>query len=167
MKPTLHLRPIHAGDEAFLRRVYASSRAAEIALTGWDRVTAEVFLRMQFDAQHHHYRQHYPQARYDIVERDGEPAGRLYVARAQDEIRVIDIALLEAHRGQGIGSTLLGGLLAEAAVKGQRVVIHVEENNPAFTLYERLGFCPAGTQGMYRRMEWHASTPAAWPRGAA
>ncbi len=167
MKPILHLRPIHAGDEAFLRRVYASSRTAEIALTGWDQVTAEVFLRMQFEAQHHHYRQHYPQARYDIVECDGEPIGRLYVARAQDEIRVIDIALLEAHRGQGIGTTLLGGLLAEAGARGQRVVLHVEENNPACALYRRLGFCPAGMQGMYRRMEWRAPSPAARVRGAA
>ncbi|HAV35432.1 MAG TPA: GNAT family N-acetyltransferase, partial [Massilia sp.] len=72
---------MHAGDEAFLRRLYAEVRAPEIALTGWDAVTAEAFLRMQFDAQHHHYQKHYAGARFDIVEHEGVPAGRLYVLR--------------------------------------------------------------------------------------
>ena len=156
MRAVPHLRPAHAGDEDFLRRVYASTRAAEIGLTGWDAASAEAFLRMQFDAQDRHYRQHYPQARYDIVEQGGVPVGRLYVARGIEEMRVVDIALLDAWRNQGIGSTLLGALLAEAAAAGQRVTIHVEEGNPAHSLYRRLGFLQIATHGLYRLMEWRA-----------
>lgn len=160
MQPVLHLRPMHAGDEDFLRRVYASSRAAEIALTGWDAGTAATFLRMQFDAQHRHYQLHYPQARYDIVELGGEAVGRLYVARDPDEIRVLDIALLDAWRGQGLGSTLVGQLLAEAGASGRRVTLHVEENNPAARLYHRLGFRQTEIHGLYRRMAWCPPVPA-------
>ena len=156
MVQALHLRPMHAGDEAFSRQVYASTRAGEIALTGWDAQTAEAFLRMQFDAQQHHYRQHYPAARFDIIEHGGVPVGRLYVARSPSGIRVIDIALLDAFRGQGIGTTLLRALLAEADEADSSVSIHVEETNPALTLYHRLGFRPIDTCGLYRLMEWRA-----------
>jgi len=164
MHAALHLRPMHERDEDFLRRVYASSRAGEIALTGWDAATADSFLRMQFDAQQRHYRQHYPQARYDIVECGGEPAGRLYVAHGADDIRVLDITLLDTWRAQGIGSTLLGALLAEAGANGQRVTIHVEVNNPALSLYHRLGFRQIETRGLYRLMEWRAPAPASTPQ---
>jgi len=155
----LQLRPMHAGDEAFLRRLYAEVRAPEIALTGWDAVTAEAFLRMQFDAQHHHYQKHYAGARFDIVEHEGVPAGRLYVLRGAAEIRVIDIALLAQYRGQGIGTTLLRSLLDEARRGARRVTIHVEENNPALALYLRLGFTQIETHGLYRLMAWPASAP--------
>lgn len=159
-----HLRPSQPGDQDFLRRVYASVRAGEIAQIGWDAATADTFLRMQFDAQDRHYRQHYPQARYDIVEQDGEPVGRLYVARGPDAIHVIDIALLDAWRGQGIGAALLGTLQDEAAAAGQRIVLQVEVSNPAFTLYQRLGFRELEIHGLYRLMEWRAPASASTPQ---
>lgn len=160
MEPSLHLRPMHAGDEAFARQVYASTRAGEIALTGWDDRTAEAFLRMQFDAQQHHYQQHFATARFDIIEQAGVPVGRLYVARTPADIRVIDIALLDAFRGQGIGTTLLTALLDEARAAGSSVSIHVEETNPALTLYHRLGFRQIDTYGLYRLMAWRAPEAA-------
>ena len=158
MHPDLALRPMHPGDEALLRRVYAEVRAPEIALTGWEAASTQAFLRMQFDAQHVHYQKYYAHARFDIVERAGTPVGRLYVAREAQEIRVVDIALLAQYRKQGIGSTLLRALLREAAADGLRVTIHVEENNPAQSLYRRLGFTQVGTHGLYRLMEWRAAS---------
>lgn len=154
MSQELQLRPICAEDEAFLRRVYAEVRAPEIALFGWDAASAEAFLRMQFDAQHYHYQQYYPQARFDIVERAGVPLGRVYVARSADEIRVIDIALLAQHRGQGIGSTLLRSLQDEAARDGRRLTLQVEQHNPAQALYLRLGFTETDFHGLHRSMQW-------------
>ena len=53
----------------------------------------ECFLDFQFGAQHDYYREQFPDARFDLVLVDGEPAGRLYVHRREDEIRLIDIAL--------------------------------------------------------------------------
>ena len=82
-----------------------------------------------------------------------EPAGRLYVARWEDEIRIVDIALLPAFRGRGIGGALLGDLIAEADAAGKPLSIHVEQNNPARSLYERLGFEEAGEFGVYVLMK--------------
>jgi GNAT superfamily N-acetyltransferase len=153
--PTVQVttRRADARDEPFLRRVYASSRELELSLIVWEDGAKEAFLRQQFDFQETHYRAHYDGASFDVIEVDGRPAGRLYVARWPDEIRVMDIALLPEHRGAGIGTRLLGELLDEAERTGKRVSIHVEKGNPAFRLYERVGFVVTEDKGLYLLME--------------
>ncbi len=150
----LELRPIRPDDASFLYRVYASTRAEELAQTGWDDAQKESFLRMQFAAQHQDYLSRFAQARFDMIERDGQPIGRLYVDRRPEEIRIIDIALLPEHRIGGVGSRLLQDLLEEAMAVGVPVRIHVEQLNPARQLYQRLGFVTLREEGVYRLMEW-------------
>jgi ribosomal protein S18 acetylase RimI-like enzyme len=65
----------------------------------------------------------------------------------------MDIALAPAYRGRGIGTQLLRDLMAEADASGRKLSIHVEVNNPARALYDRLGFRPAGEHGVYVLME--------------
>jgi ribosomal protein S18 acetylase RimI-like enzyme len=151
--PTIALRPADEADEALLREIYASTREDELALVEWPDEERRAFLAQQFDAQSTHYRTHYADARFDVVEMDGDPAGRLYVARWDDEIRVVDISLLPRFRGRGIGTELLRELLEEGARTGRRVTIHVEKHNPALRLYSRLGFVPAADLGLYLLME--------------
>lgn len=44
-------------------------------------------------------------------------------------------------RGLGVGAALLGALIAEAELRGVRVIsLSVEADNPALRLYERFGF---------------------------
>jgi GNAT superfamily N-acetyltransferase len=149
----LTLRPVRFEDETFLRRVYAGAREDELAVVPWNELEREAFLRQQFDAQDAYYREHYEPATFDVIELDGVPVGRLYVARWEDEIRVIDISLLPEHRGKGVGTQLLRGLLDEAAEAGKRVSIHVEKHNPALRLYERIGFTPVADVGVNLLME--------------
>ena len=93
------LRPITPEDVSFLAGVYASTRAEELAVTGWSDEEKAVFCRRQFDAQSAHYRENYPGASLQIIERDGVSIGRLYVAHWEREIRIMDISLLpEASR---------------------------------------------------------------------
>jgi ribosomal protein S18 acetylase RimI-like enzyme len=134
-------------------RVYASTRTEELAVVPCDAAQKSAFLRAQFEAQDRWYREHYTGATFEVVLVDGEPAGRLYVYRGEAEIRIVDIALLPEHRGNGAGSTLLGDLLAEADAAGKRVTIHVERLNPALRLYERLGFSVAEDKGVYLLLE--------------
>lgn len=49
---------------------------------------------------------------------------------------------------------LMQELIDEAREKGAIVSIHVEYNNPAMHLYERLGFQKKDTYGVYHLMEW-------------
>jgi GNAT superfamily N-acetyltransferase len=150
---TVTLRPAAPDDEPLLRRIYASAREDELAPVPWSDDEKQAFLAQQFDAQAGHYREHYAGASFDVVELDGRPAGRLYVARWEDEIRVMEITLLPAHRGAGIGTRLLRDLIDEGARTGRRVSIHVERHNPARRLYERLGFLPVADLGVHLLLE--------------
>ena len=119
----------------------------------WTDADKDAFLRMQFEAQDRWYREQMPDASFDIVLVEDEPAGRLYVDRREDEIRIVDIALLPEYRNRGIGGTLLGDLVAEADRVGKPLTIHVERFNRARRFYERLGFREIADRGVYLLLE--------------
>ena len=147
------LRPVAEGDGEFLFRVYAGTRQEELALVDWEEAQKEAFLMMQFTAQQRFYSENYPVALFRIITLDGVSCGRLYLVRWDNEIRIIDIALLPEYRKQGIGSFLLEGILAEGRREGVAVTLHVEKFNPALRLYQRLGFSPVQDRGVYVLME--------------
>jgi len=151
---SLRLRAAAPGDEPFLRAVYASTRAEELAPVPWSDEQKRAFSDMQFAAQDADYRRHYPDAQYSIIEVQGVPAGRLYVDRCKTEIRIIDIALLPEHRRAGIGTKLLRELQEEARTSGKAITIHVEKFNRALNLYHRLGFQQIEDKGVYLFLEW-------------
>ena len=123
-------------------------------LVDWSDEQKTDFLRFQFEAQHVHYHEVYPDARYDVIVRGGEAVGRLYVQPMSHEIRIMDIALLPEHRNRGIGGALVREVLDEAAATQRFVSLHVEANNPARGLYQRMGFRDAGDVGVYVLMHW-------------
>jgi ribosomal protein S18 acetylase RimI-like enzyme len=149
----VRLRPVDDADRAFLVELYASTREEELAQVEWPEGARETFVEQQFAAQDHHYRANYPGATLDVIEVDGSPAGRLYVHRGPSDIRIMDIALAPGFRGRGVGTSLLRDLIAEADASARKLSIHVEMNNPARSLYDRLGFLPAGEHGVYVLME--------------
>jgi ribosomal protein S18 acetylase RimI-like enzyme len=155
---TLALRPATDTDTEFLIGVYAGAREQELNQVAWDAEQKDAFIRMQFAAQDSYWREQRPAASFDVVLAGGEPAGRLIVDCAEDEIRIVDVALLERFRSQGIGTSLLADVLAEAERSGRRVTIHVEcFNLRARAWYERLGFAQIGSTGVYDLMEWRCS----------
>ncbi len=141
-------------------RVYASVREPELEAAGMPREQWAPFAEQQFEAQNRHY-ETYRDTSFEVVLVDGEPAGRLIVARWPEELRVVDIALLPEHRGRGIGGTLLRGLIEEAEARGVKTSIHVERFNPAQHLYTRLGFRAVSETGVYLLLERPAATAQA------
>jgi hypothetical protein len=75
----LSLRPVRTEDMAFLSALYATTRADELALTGWPEATRSLFVVQQFTVQHASYLNEFPDAARLIVEREGVALGRLYV----------------------------------------------------------------------------------------
>jgi GNAT superfamily N-acetyltransferase len=151
------LRPAAPEDYEELVGVYASTRAAELAqVTWWDDEQKLAFCRMQYDAQKTEYDARYPDAQYDLILLEGRPAGRLWIGRGADEIRLLDIALLPWAQGQGIGTVLVRALIEEARASGKRLrhMVFIM-NEGARRLYERLGFVVfEETDGAYLHMEW-------------
>jgi predicted N-acetyltransferase YhbS len=46
----------------------------------------------------------------------------------------------ESHHGQGIGSSLMDALCAEANWRGVGLCLNLRDTNPAMRLYEKVGF---------------------------
>ncbi|MDT7542412.1 MAG: hypothetical protein QOE33_2316 [Acidobacteriota bacterium] len=152
--PRVELRKVAPGDDELLLDVYASSRADEMALVDWDDATKRAFLRSQLTAQRADYEGRFPTADYQIILVDGEPAGRLWVARTDEQIRLLDIALLPQFQNRGVGKFLLGRLIEESAREGlplRHMVFQFNVN--ALRFYERLGFAARGEMGAYIEME--------------
>lgn len=150
------LRPAGPDDYDFLVEVYGSTRAEELALVPWTSEQQHAFVRSQFAAQQDHYAKKYPAANHDIIVVNGRPVGRLYVARLDREIRIVDITILPGERNSGIGTHLIEQLLGEAK-PGRKVTIYVEEYNPSLRLFERLGFSVSEQHGIHLLLEWSPS----------
>lgn len=153
LQQDVRLRPETDADLDFLCALYGSTREEELAQTEWSREQKNAFIRMQFQAQRSHYLTHYPGATFDVIEVDGERAGRLYVHRGEESVRIVDVALQPNVRGRGIGTSLLRALIAEVLPTGKKLSIHVEKFNPAMRLYQRLGFRKVNEHGVYDLME--------------
>jgi len=151
------LRPVEASDDAFLLELYEGTRAEELAEVPLTPEQKHAFLALQFEAQQRAYHA-YEGATFNVIVEDGEPIGRLYVARWAAEIRIMDVVMLPSHRNRGIGSQLIRDLQGEAAASGRPLTIHVERFNPARQLYERLGFTLAAERDhVYLLMRWEGA----------
>lgn len=148
--PDLRLREITDADLGFLSDLYAETRAEEMQRVDWPDSAKRTFLQHQFELQHAYYQQNYPGADRLVIERAGQRIGRIYVFRSRDDIRLMDIALVGAHRGQGLGSALLAELIEESERTGASISLHVEADNPAQRLYQRLGFSFWEDRGVYQ-----------------
>ena len=150
-------RPVQPDDTPFLLELYASTRANEMAVVPWTSEQKQAFVSMQFTAQQDHYRKRYPAAAHEIILGSQQPIGQIFVARLENEIRIVDLILMPDQRNAGVGSFLLRRLLEEAASTGKIVRIYVEEFNPSLRLFERMGFKQIAQENMHLLLEWTAN----------
>jgi ribosomal protein S18 acetylase RimI-like enzyme len=152
---TLEVRPVSASDDDFLLSVYASTRADELAQTEWAKGQMDMFLRWQFELQRREYNARFPHAAYSVILVDQNPAGRIWVGEDQEQVRLLDIALLPEFQNRGAGTTLLRRLIDYSMEHG-KVMRHMVFvlNNDADRFYERLGFTLIDDLGAYKHMEW-------------
>jgi ribosomal protein S18 acetylase RimI-like enzyme len=155
----LHLRPAQAGDDAFLKELYAATRD-DLRQAAIDPAMLALLVDMQWRAQCAGYRQAHPAADSLVVESAGAPLGRLLVDRSAPQWRIVDIALLPRARGQGHGVALLRALQARAGEAGAALVLTVRRDNPrARRLYVALGFEADGGDALAEQMVWRQRCP--------
>ena len=82
---------------------------------------------------------------------DGALVGYLIVSRYVDAWHVMNVAVDEPYRRQGVAQRMLGDLFAQTAGDGTRgCTLEVRvSNHGAIRLYERLGFRPTGIRRAY------------------
>jgi GNAT superfamily N-acetyltransferase len=146
------------GDVDFMRSLYETLRADELATIAWPEGARESFLDSQFVLQHHHFTTYFEHADFLVLEHAGSPVGRLYLLRATPRWLIVDIGLLPAWQGRGLGGALLRQLQRDAQdARAPGLSLHVRLDNPrAHALYLRLGFRDESVDGMHRLMHWDA-----------
>jgi RimJ/RimL family protein N-acetyltransferase len=163
----LSLRPERAEDETFRFQLFCESRPAEFALLQLEPAVFAQLMRFQFQAQTMTYRTNFPAARFDIIELDGVPIGRIVVARSGAALRIVDQAIGPAKRNRGFGTAIMRAVMDRAAQAGQTVRLKVAStNDPSMRLYLRLGFVPIETDPFYIEMEWPAGAAGQPPISA-
>jgi len=151
----IRLRPAIDDDREFLFALYCTTRADELDGWGWAPAQRDAFLKMQFDAQARSYRAQYPAADHSIILREEHPVGRLFVARADGELRLVDIALMDDYQRLGIGGSLIRELMQRASSENLILRLSVLASNAAaIRLYERLGLRRTGGDQLYSSFEW-------------
>jgi ribosomal protein S18 acetylase RimI-like enzyme len=150
---SLSLRAVTPTDRDHLFRVYASTRDEELAVVPWSPEQKTAFLEMQFTARERDYAARFSTKDHSVVERGGSPIGYVWVHRSENELRVLDVALLPEHRNAGIGTQLMTTLIEEARERRVPLRLYVLANGAARRLYERLGFTPVSEASVYQLME--------------
>jgi GNAT superfamily N-acetyltransferase len=141
--PSLTLRPTTPDDEGFLRSLYFEARAEELAETAGDEAL-EILLDLQYDARARHYAAAYPGAVDQVVELDGQPAGRILVLERTRDLLVVDLGVRAAARGRGVASHAVTHWATLADQRGVPMLLHVAFGNPAAEAYRHLGFTEVG-----------------------
>src|SRR5256885_4338244 len=128
MSPDVVLRAVTPDDDAFLVKLYGTTRP-EVSMFGWDTAEQQAFVRMQFDMQTRSYTPQYPNAEHSIITLSRRDAGRLIVNRSADAITLTDIAVLPEFRGRGIATSILERLQGEAVRNNRPLDLTVERTN--------------------------------------
>ena len=148
------LLPFTEQDEPFLTDLYFEVRKPEFLPLGLPQAGLAQLLEMQCRAQRSGYAQQFPNLESSVVWVGPYRVGRMLVSAGADAIHLVDIALLEAFRGNGIGGRLIESLRRRALEAGLPLRLTVRQENRALRLYTRLGFIRRGGDGLNIEMEW-------------
>jgi ribosomal protein S18 acetylase RimI-like enzyme len=132
----ISLRPATLDDIATLYEIHRAASQKNVAKTWgqWDEPWQRDYFHQHFDCAHR-----------QVIELDQRPIGFLDVAYHADQVFLAAIEIDPADQRQGIGTTLIRDILANAAALRLPVRLQVlKVNDRARALYERLGFVETG-----------------------
>jgi GNAT superfamily N-acetyltransferase len=125
-------------DEALLYALFRSMALQDLAGISADDAAREALVGMQFVLQTA-YR--YPQARFDILEQDDLPVGRLVVDNEPQVFCFIDYVLLPERRASGLGRAIIAALLEHLARTGKPAQVKALcTNEPSLRMCRRFSF---------------------------
>ena len=143
------LRPMSAVDETFDRALFDEDRGARFAALHLDGPMLALLLDQQYRARQLGYKAAYPDADHAVVTHGGNPVGRVTTALRHDDgpsLHVVEIIVVAAARGHGIGTAVMTLLDDVARTQGaRRLTLSVMTgNHGARRFYGRLGFHAVG-----------------------
>jgi len=142
-------------DEELLKRLFSEHAAGELQGLAEACVDVAALIEMQRRGREKSYAVAYPAAQdWILLDEQGEAVGRLLLHCGERHWRVVDVAILAAKRGRGLGSAVLREWLEKAAALGVDITLQTRPWNPARRLYERLGFRSFAENELAVEMIW-------------
>jgi ribosomal protein S18 acetylase RimI-like enzyme len=143
------LRPVLSTDAPFLRDLYIDGHSEDFAALPAD--VAQTIVDLQLRARSAQYAATWRTATDAVILVDDQRVGRLWTARTQNTVRVLDLAVCTRQRRRGIASGLLRDLQQEA----RHVVLSVWAGNTAArAFYDELEFAQVGSSNGYLELAW-------------
>jgi len=150
--PPIVLRPEREQDAAFLAGLFRTIAGRDLALMPIDEAMKDRLIRLQFASQTATYRTQFPAARFDIIEQDGEPIGRLVIDPGTEVGRIVDIALVPQRRARGLGTAIVGAVTQRLARRVQCQVL--AGNQASLRMFHRAGFRQVDDVPPFLHLEW-------------
>jgi GNAT superfamily N-acetyltransferase len=123
-------RPAVASDEEFVNALTRETMRPYVEATWPSDAEREEYYRLN----------RFQQSETEIIQVDGEDAGRITITRRPECIVLEEIHIAPQFQGRGIGQMLIRKLLAEADERRIPTELKVLKRNPAQKLYMRFGF---------------------------
>lgn len=136
----IQMRPVEAGDRAFLLSLYVERRSSELQDVAWAEADRILFLEMQFDLRKKAYEMRYPNSDHRIINCEHD-IGEVIIFRSASSFVLVDICIAKATRGRGVATAVIKRLMSEALGHTGEIDLHVDRSEARTReLYERLGF---------------------------
>jgi len=150
----IQLKKKNETDSEFLLQLMGEIKIAELNAYSWPEHMKNQLIEMQYKGYEQMIKNEYPNAEDYIIMVDNENAGRLQLDINDNSMCIVNISLMPAFHGKGIGSKIIKDVLAEADMKNKPVYLEVDKVNPAFNLYKRIGFDICGEDEIKYSMKY-------------
>jgi GNAT superfamily N-acetyltransferase len=129
---------------------------AALASSRWSHLPLPELADLQDHAQRASYVAQWGPEGEHVVLADDVAVGRAWWADSETERVIVDIAILPAARGRGIGTAVIEALLDTAGGRVVRATVDVAQ--PAWLArFVDLGFADVGGDWLFRRLTWSPS----------
>lgn len=141
-------------DDAFLFDLFVQTRQSDFQNLSMDDNQKQMLLRWQYQAQSKSYFAHHPDLTHFIILNHGEPVGRFMFNESENDLHIVDIAVMPQTQNQGIGSAVIQKYIEYGKQTHKKVWLQVFKTNKAKHLYERMGFQITSENDLQYTMEW-------------
>src|SRR4029453_19320278 len=118
---TLSSRPASPGDEPFVRRLIIETLTEQLQAASWPEPMRAHLLEIQYATRRQGVGAGSPAGESRIIVVNGQDGGWTLVSNPEHEIRLLEIIVLGEHRGTGIGTAAISGVLEAATRSGKPV----------------------------------------------
>lgn len=151
----LRMHPQYSEDQVFLNHLYRTRRTDLQQLHASPEVIDQLISLQQL-MQIKTYEHQFPDAQYFIIHFGEQAIGQIIIDVTKSYLHLIDIALLPAFQGRGIGHQLVQSLLTYASALTYDVHLSVQKNNiVAKNLYTSQGFKMVNEDDVFEKMIWN------------